>query len=82
MVGQKHQTKHGKNAKKEVRKTIRNKLDITDDIEIDRCHLMGKSQRSKSKPQAVVCKFLCMFQRQAPGSAKCEKVKRHRNLHL
>ena len=57
MVGQKHQTKHGKNAKKEVRKTIRNKLDITDNIEIDRCHLMGRSQRSKSKPQTVVCKF-------------------------
>ena len=38
------------NCKKEVRKIIRNKLDITDDIEIDRCHRMGKFQRNKSKP--------------------------------
>ena len=41
-----------------VRKIIKNKLDITDDIELDCCHLMGKFQRNKSKPQTVVCKFL------------------------
>ena len=46
------------NCKEEVRKIIRNKLDITDDIEIDRCHRMGKFQRSKSKPRTVVCRFL------------------------
>ena len=34
----------------EVRKIIKNKLDITDDIEIDRCHRIGKFQRNKSKP--------------------------------
>ena len=39
-------------------KIIKNKLGITDDIEIDRCHHMGKFQRDKSKPQTVVCKFL------------------------
>ena len=42
----------------EVRKIIKNKLDITDDIELDRCHRMGKFQRNKSKPRTVVCKFL------------------------
>ena len=31
----------------EVIKIIKNKLDITDDIEIDRCHRMGKFQRNK-----------------------------------
>ena len=46
------------NCEEEVRKVIRNKLDITDDIEIDRCHRMGKFQRNKSKPRTVVCKFL------------------------
>ena len=46
------------NCEEEVRKIIRNKLDITDDIEIDRCHRMGKFQRNKSKPRTVVCKFL------------------------
>ena len=43
----------------EVRKIIRNKLDITDDIEIDHCHRMGKFQRNKSNPRTVVCKILC-----------------------
>ena len=46
------------NCEEEVRKIIRNKLDITDDIEIDRCHRMGKFQRNKSKPRTVVFKFL------------------------
>ena len=46
------------NCEEEVRKIIRNKLDITDDIEIDRCHRMGKFQRNKSKPRTVVCTFL------------------------
>ena len=42
----------------EVRKIIINKVDITDDTELDRCHRMGKFQRNKSKPRTVVCKFL------------------------
>ena len=46
------------NCEEEVRKIIRNKLDITDGIEIDGCHRMGKFQRNKSKPQTVACKFL------------------------
>ena len=46
------------NCKKEVRKIIRNKLDITDDIEIDRCHHMGKFQRNKSITRTVFCKVL------------------------
>ena len=47
-----------KNCKEEVRKIIRNKLDVTDDIEIDRCPRMGKFHRNKSKPQTVVSKLL------------------------
>ena len=46
------------NCKDEVRRIIRNKLDINDDIEIHRCHGMGKFQRNKSKSRTVVCKFL------------------------
>ena len=46
------------NCEEEVKKIARNKLDITDDIEIDRCHRMGKFQRNKSKPRTVVCTFL------------------------
>lgn len=34
------------------------KLGITDDIEIDCGHHMGKFQKDKLKPQTVVCKFL------------------------
>ena len=41
-----------------MRKIIKNKLDIIDDIEIDRSHCMGKFQKNKSKPRTVVCKFL------------------------
>ena len=47
-----------KSCKEEVIKIIKNKLDITDDNEKDRCHRMGNFQRSKSKPWTVVCKFL------------------------
>ena len=47
-----------KNCEEEVRKIIRNKLDNTDDIEIDCCHRMDKFQRNKSKPRTVVSKFL------------------------
>ena len=43
-----------KNCEEEVRKIIRNKLNITDDIEIDRCHRMGKFQRNKSKPNSCL----------------------------
>ena len=46
------------NCEEEVRKIVRNKLDITDDMKIDRYHHMGKFQRNKRKPQTVVCKFL------------------------
>ena len=35
--------------KEKVRKIIKYKLDITDDIELDCCHRMGKFQRNKSK---------------------------------
>ena len=35
------------NCKEKVRKNIKNKLDITDDIEIDCCHRMGKFQRKQ-----------------------------------
>ena len=38
------------NCEEEMRKIIKNKLDITDDIEIDRCHCMVKFPKSKSKP--------------------------------
>ena len=38
------------NCDEEMRKIIKNKLDITDDIEIDRCHCMDKFPKSKSKP--------------------------------
>ena len=37
---------------------IKNKLDITDDIEINCCQCMGKCQRNKSKPCTVVYKIL------------------------
>ena len=42
----------------EVIKIIKCKLDITDDIEIDCFHSMGKFQGNKSKPRTVVCEFL------------------------
>ena len=38
------------NCEEEMRKIIKNKLDITDDTEIDRCHCMVKFPKSKSKP--------------------------------
>ena len=65
----------------EVKKIARNKLDITDDIEIDRCHRMGKFQRNKSKPQTVVCKFL-RSKDKCKVLLNAKKVRRHRNLHL
>ena len=37
------------NCEEEVTKIIRNKSDITNDIEIDFCHRMGKFQRNKAK---------------------------------
>ena len=37
----------------EIRKIIKNKLDITDDVELDRCHRIGKFKRNKSKPRTV-----------------------------
>ena len=42
----------------EVTKIIKNKLDISDNIEIDCCQRMGKFQRNNSKPPSFVCKFL------------------------
>ena len=43
----------------EVTKIIKNKLDISDNIEIDCCQRMGKFQKkNKSKPPSFVCKFL------------------------
>ena len=44
--------------KGEVKKTTKNKLDITGDIEIARCQGRGKFPRNKSKPRTVVFKFL------------------------
>ena len=35
--------------KEEIMKIMKNKLDFTDDIDIDRCYCMGKFQRNKSK---------------------------------
>ena len=35
------------NCEEELRKIIRNQLDITDDIEIDRCHRMGKFEKKQ-----------------------------------
>ena len=61
------------NCEEEVTKIIRNKSDITNDIEIDFCHRMGKFQRNKPKYKD---------QRQAQGYAKCEKVIRQRNIHI
>ena len=59
-------------------KNIKNKLDITDDIEIDRCHRMGKFQRNKSKLKTVVCKLLGFKDKHKVP----QNVKKHRNLHL
>ena len=47
-----------KSCEEEVRKIIKNKLDMTDDIEVDCYHRMSKFQRKKLKPRTVVCKFL------------------------
>ena len=44
--------------KGEVKKTTKNKLDITGDIEIARCQGRGKFPRNKSKPRTVVFNFL------------------------
>ena len=44
--------------KGEVKKTTKNKLDITGDIEIARCQGRGKFPRNKSKPRTVGFKFL------------------------
>ena len=51
-------SKTWESCKEEVMKIIRNKLYITDDTEIDRCHRMGKLQRNKLKPITVACTFL------------------------
>ena len=44
------------NCEAEVRKIIKNKLDITDDIEIDRFYCMGKFLRSKDKHKVLLNK--------------------------
>ena len=62
-------------------KIIKNKLYITDDIEIDRCHHMDKFQGHKSKPQTVVCTFLHFKDNQKVLQNEY-KLKKHRNLHL
>ena len=66
--------------KEEVMKIIKSKFDITDDIEIDRCHHMGKFQRNKSQPQTVLFKFLC-FKNKHKVLQNVKKLK-NRNLHL
>ena len=68
------------NCEEEVRKIIKNKLDITDDIEIDRCHCMVKFQKNKSKPRTVVCKFLRSKDKHKV-LLNAKKLK-DRNLHL
>ena len=60
-----------------MRKNIKNKLAITDDIEIDCCHRMGKFQRNKSKLKTVVCKLLGFKDKHKVP----QNVKKHRNLH-
>ena len=66
------------NCKQKVTKNIKNKLDITDDIEIDRCHRMDKFQRNKSKLKTVVCKLFSFKDKHKV----LQNVKKHRNLHL
>ena len=47
-----------KSCNEKVINIIKNKLNITDDIKIVRCHRIGKFQRNKSKPGTVVYTFL------------------------
>ena len=42
----------------EVKKLIETKLNIDGEIEIDRCHRMGKFKRNNVKPRTIVCRFL------------------------
>ena len=63
-----------------VKDLIKTKLEINDEIEIARCHRMGKF-KDKKKPRSIVCRFL-RFKGQARDSLKCKEVKKHRNLHL
>ena len=41
---------------KNVQEVLRDKLSIQDDIELDRCHRMGK--RRGSRPQTITCRFV------------------------
>ena len=40
-----------------VKDLIKTKLEINDEVEIDRCHRMGKF-KDKKKPRSIVCRFL------------------------
>ena len=57
----------------EVKELIRSKLEINDEIEIDRCHRMGK--RQDKKPRKIVCRFL-RFKDKQKILANTKKLKR------
>lgn len=41
---------------RKIQKILSDKLEITEDVEIERCHRMGK--RKGNRPRTIVCKFL------------------------
>ena len=45
-------------SKEKVQSIIKEKLGITVEIELDRCHRTGKFKINQSKPRTIVCRFL------------------------
>ena len=45
-------------SKEKVQSIIKEKLGITAEIELDRCHRTGKFKINQSKPRTIVCRFL------------------------
>ena len=41
---------------RKIQKILSDKLEITEDVEIERCHRMGK--RKGNRPRTIICKFL------------------------
>ena len=41
-----------------VQSIIKEELEITAEIEMDRCHRTGKFKKNQSKPRTTVCRFL------------------------
>ena len=60
--------------KEEVIKIIKNKLDITDDIEIDHCHSMGKFQRNESKSQLSLSFYISKINTVLQNAKKIKKT--------